>query len=87
MATTTKLAKLLDTDPIRLAVTAGLMDGELVGIRVLPLPEPTVQRETVKSTLKRIKGITMSEVQRMLDAYDATRATEIYEAEEEGDTA
>lgn len=75
MDTTMRLAKILDTDPIRLAVTAGIMDGELVGIKVLPLPEPTVQRETVKATLKKIKGITMDEIQRMLDAYDATRAT------------
>lgn len=68
--TTMKLAKLLDVDPLRLAVTAGLMDGDMIGVKPLPLPEPTAQRLSVKAQLMKVRGLTPQERQRLIDLYD-----------------
>lgn len=65
-----RLAKILNVDPIRLAVTAGLMDGDLISVRPLPMPEPTAQREHVKHQIKLIRGVTERERQTLLDTYD-----------------
>lgn len=69
-----RLAKFLDTEPLRLAVTAGLMDSELAGVEPLPLPEPTAYRKAVKAQIKAIKGLTERERQKLIDAYDEMRA-------------
>lgn len=69
-----RLAKFLDTEPLRLAVTAGLMDAELAGVEPLPLPEPTAYRKAVKEQILAIKGLTQRERQRLLDTYDEMRA-------------
>jgi transcriptional regulator with XRE-family HTH domain len=69
-----RLGKYLDVEPIRLAVTAGLIDGELAGVEPLPLPEPTQYRKAVKQQILAIKGLTVRERQRLLDAYDEMRA-------------
>lgn len=69
-----RLGKFLDVEPIRLAVTAGLMDGELVGVLPLPLPEPTAQRRAIKDQLSKIRGLTANERQKLIDAYDEMRA-------------
>lgn len=68
-----RLGKYLNVEPIRLAVTAGLMDGELVGVDPLPLPEPTAQRQAIKDQLAKIRGLTAKERQRLIDAYDEMR--------------
>lgn len=68
--TTLKLAQILGVEPIRLAVTAGLMDGSLVSAQPLPLPEPTAQRQSVKDQLSRMRGLTAQEKQRLIQAYD-----------------
>lgn len=68
-----RLGKFLKVEPIRLAVTAGLMDGELVGVDPLPLPEPTAYRKAVKRQISAIKGLTRDERQKLLDAYDEMR--------------
>lgn len=65
-----RLAKILGADPVRLAVTAGLMDAELANVEPLPLPEPTARRKRVKAELWKIKGLTDRERQHLLDAYD-----------------
>lgn len=66
-----RLAKVLKvTEPMRLAVTAGLVDGELVGVKPLPLPTPTARRSRVKAQLANIKGLTAKERQSLIDAYD-----------------
>jgi hypothetical protein len=65
-----RLAKILGADPIRLAVTAGLMDAELANAQPLPMPEPTARRKRVKADLWKIKGLTDKERQHLLDAYD-----------------
>lgn len=70
LATLQKIATVLGVDPIRLAVTAGLFSGEQLGIKPLPLPEPTAQRNAVKEQLSRIRGLTNAERQRLLQVYD-----------------
>ena len=68
-----RLGKYLDVEPIRLAVTAGLMDGELAGVEPLPFPEPTAYRQKVKEQILGIKGLTRREQQKLLDTYDEMR--------------
>lgn len=68
-----RLGKFLDVEPIRLAVTAGLIDGELAGVDPLPLPEPTAYRKAVKEQILAIKGLTKRERQKLLDTYDELR--------------
>lgn len=65
-----KLASALDVDPLRLAVTARLMDSEAVHVEPLPPPEPTARREYVREQIKQIKGLDRHEVARLLAAYD-----------------
>lgn len=69
-----RLAKYLNIEPLRLAVTAGLMDAELAGVEPLPMPEPTAYRRAVKEQILAIKGLTQRERQRLLDTYDEMRA-------------
>ena len=68
-----RLARYLDVEPIRLAVTAGLMDAELAGTEPLPLPEPTAYRKAVKDQIRAIKGLTARERQKLIEAYDEMR--------------
>lgn len=70
MDTLMRLAQTLGVDPIRLAVTAGLLDGQIVTATPLPLPAPTAQRQSVKEQLSKIRGITATEKQRLIQAYD-----------------
>lgn len=66
-----RLAKVFQVeDPMRLAVTAGLVDGELIGKAPLPMPEPTARRKRVKEQLANIKGLTARERQLLIDTYD-----------------
>lgn len=65
-----RLGQILDVDPVRLAVTAGLMDGDMARIAPLPMPEATARRNRVKQQLGKIKGLTERERQHLLDAYD-----------------
>lgn len=68
--TVMKLARILDVDPLRLAVTAGHMSGHEVGAQRLTLPEPTERRAKVKRALGKIAGLTARERQLLIDAYD-----------------
>jgi transcriptional regulator with XRE-family HTH domain len=65
-----RLAKLLDEDPIRMAVTAGLMDGEMVDADPLPLPPPEARRKHVREQIKAIRGLDKKEMDRLLETYD-----------------
>lgn len=66
-----RLAKILKvTDPMRLVVTAGLVDGGLIGVEPLPLPAPTARRKRIKEQLANIKGLTAKERQVLIDTYD-----------------
>lgn len=53
-----KLAKTLEVDPIRLAVTAGLMAKKEVGVDQLPIPEPSRAIIKAKESIMKIPGIT-----------------------------
>ena len=64
-----RLAKFLDVEPIRLAVTAGLMDGGLVSAEPLPMPEPTAQRQMVRDQLAKVRGLTEKERTAILATY------------------
>lgn len=70
LETLMKLATVLNEDPIRLAVTAGLMDPDLVNVEPLPLPPPRARREHVREQIKAIKGLDREEISKLLAAYD-----------------
>lgn len=65
-----KLANELNVDPLRLAVTAGLMGGEAVHVEPLPMPPATAQRKRVREQIQSIKGLTSESMDRLLAAYD-----------------
>lgn len=66
-----KLAEYLDVHPIRLAVTAGLMDASKVGVEAFPLPEDS-NRTFVRDQIMAIKGLTSEERQALISAYERT---------------
>lgn len=70
-----RLGQYLDVVPMRLVVTAGLVDAELAGVVPLPMPEPTAHRKAVKDQIKRIRGLTPAERQQLIDVYDDVRTT------------
>lgn len=70
LETIMRIATFFEEDPIRLAVTAGLMDADLVHAKPLPLPPPKARREHVREQIKAIKGLDKTEVARLLAAYD-----------------
>lgn len=70
LQTVMKIAEFFDVDPLRLAVTANLMDGKAVGIEPLPVPEPTARREYVRRQIQQIKGLTDESRRRLLETYD-----------------
>lgn len=74
--TVMRIAKALNVDGIRLAVTAGLIDSEAAGKDPLPLPEPTARRQAIKRQIGRIRGLTDHEKQRLMETYDDTIGAE-----------
>lgn len=64
------LAEFLGVQPVRLAVTAGLMKEKQAGMSKLPLPEDTKTRVMVKEQIMGIRGLTSRERQAMMEAYD-----------------
>lgn len=69
------LAKSLGVDPVRLAVTAGLLDESLVGQKPFPMPEPTAQRALVKEQLSKIRGLLPEERQALINFYDGLESS------------
>ncbi len=55
---------------MRLAVLAGIVDGRLINVEPLSMPEPTAQRRAVKDQLMKIKGLSDSERRTLLQTYD-----------------
>lgn len=53
-----KLAGFLEVHPIRLAVTAGLMNEKEVNMEPLPLPKPTASLRRAEESIMKIPGIT-----------------------------
>lgn len=65
-----RMAILLDVDPLRLAVTAGLLSAKVAGVEPLPMPEATARRESVRRQLSNIRGVTEHERHLLLQAYE-----------------
>lgn len=70
------IASLLGVDPLRLAVTAGLLSHEVARVEPLPMPEPTARRESVRRQLARLRGVTERERKLLLQAYEDSAALE-----------
>lgn len=66
----TQLAQIFDVDPLRLAVTANLLDGGAVDIKPLPIPRPTVQHENVRRQIESIKGLSLETKNALLEKYE-----------------
>lgn len=71
MASVIRLAKILEVDPLQLAATAGLLDGDAMGIPALPPPPIDARRERVREQIQAIKGLTEYSKQRLLEIADA----------------
>lgn len=69
-----KLAEFLKVDPVALAVTAGLMKADQVGVERLPLPEDTRTRERVMDQIMNIRGLTSDEKAALIEAYEKLAA-------------
>lgn len=81
MDTCMRLAKILDVDPIRLAVTAGLMDGDLIGVETLPLPEPTAQRQAVRGQLEKLR-LPPREREQLIEFYEVAEKIRTVDGDE-----
>lgn len=68
--TTMRLATVLGVDPIRLAVTAGLMDAETVHVEPLGVPSDEARRAHVREQIKAIKGLSTESIERLLRVTD-----------------
>lgn len=66
----TALAELFEVEPLRLAVTAGLVSQKIAGVEPVDMPQPTAQREEVRKSIASIPGLTNSERQALLEKYD-----------------
>lgn len=69
---TMRLAAFLSVDPIRLAVTAGHMDANVVNVKPYPLPEVKrdLVRERLVKGLKDIQGLGADDVEKILATFD-----------------
>lgn len=66
-----KMARVLDLDARRLALTAGVLAPEFApDVEPYPMPEPTAQRESVRRQIARIKGLSEDGHKALLEAYD-----------------
>lgn len=68
-----KLAEFLDVSPVALTVTAGLMDAEQAGVERLPMPKDTKTRNLVVEQLKGLRGLTTTEKEALITAYEDIR--------------
>src|SRR4051812_15998646 len=56
-----RMASLLNVEPLRLAVTAGVITARAAGVDPLPMPEATARRKSVRRQLENIRGLTEKE--------------------------
>lgn len=68
--TCTALAGYLGVDPMQLMVTAGIVSGDELGLRPLPVPEATARKKHIREQIMNIRGLTPSDRRRLLEAYD-----------------
>ncbi len=71
-----KLAEFFKVEPLRLAVTAGIVTPAIAGVDALAMPEPTEQRKEVRERLKTLPGLSSAEVQALLERYDELQSVE-----------
>lgn len=72
MESCARLADALGVDPLRMAVTAGVMSEHMAGVPALPMPPATAYRERVRSQIADIKGLTEQSRQALLETFDET---------------
>jgi transcriptional regulator with XRE-family HTH domain len=65
-----KLARFLEVNPIRLAVTAGLIDPDEAGVEPLELPEDTRKHQQVRDQIASIRDLSTSEREALMQTYD-----------------
>lgn len=70
------LARALGVDPLRLAVTAGVMSADMAGVEPLPMPPATALRERVREQIEQIKGLTQASRDALLVAFDESMEEE-----------
>jgi transcriptional regulator with XRE-family HTH domain len=76
MANLARLADTLDVQPLRLAVTAGLVTEEMAGVPPYEMPEPTALRRRVIEEISAIRGITEGTRKALIKAFDQYIAEE-----------
>ncbi len=74
-----KVAELFNVEPLRLAVTAGLVSAKVAGVSSVDMPEPKGRREEVRARLRSVPGLTPQEVQALLERYDELQYSEVRE--------
>lgn len=70
MDTLVRIAEVFGEEPLRLAVTAGLLDARVAHVDPLEPPAPTARREAVRRQLSRIKGLTDQDRRKLLETYE-----------------
>lgn len=71
MPVVSEIARVLDLDPIRLAVTASLIPADsMPGVEPYEMPKPTAQRESVRRQIAHIRGLSDTGRDRLLEAYN-----------------
>lgn len=71
-----RMATVLDVEPLRLAVTAGIISASVAGVEPLPMPEATARRESVRRQLANLRGVTERERKELMRVYEDTREQE-----------
>lgn len=75
-----QIAEVFEVEPLRLAVTAGLVTQEVAGVPPVPMPEPTAQRKEVRDRLAALPGLSRAEAQALLERYDEMQSPEVNSA-------
>lgn len=71
-----RLATVLNVDPLRLAVTAGLVSEAMAGVAPYLMPEPTALRRRVIEEISAIRGLTDGTRKALIKAFDERVAEE-----------
>lgn len=64
------IAEIFEVDPLRLAVTAGLLEARLVNAEPLPIPEEVEDRDLARQHIMKIPGLTGESRRRLLETFD-----------------